>query len=77
MFARLFAISVISFLLLAVPLNGWSIPLTEPRLDGQRQASDCEREIEDYLKGLRPLVVDCLDDATVIDEAKMCANLLN
>lgn len=35
MFARLFAISVLMFLLLAVPLNGWSMPLTEPDLDRQ------------------------------------------
>ena len=76
MFARLFAISVLMFLLLAVPLNGWSIPLTEPDLDRQGQAGDCEKEIEDYLEGLRPVIVDCLEDATAVDEAKKCADLL-
>jgi hypothetical protein len=77
MLARLFAILVLMFLLLGVPLNGWSIPLTEPDLDGrQGQAGDCEKEIEDYLEGLRPVIVDCLEDATVVDEAKKCADLL-
>jgi hypothetical protein len=37
MFARPFAISVLMLLLLAVPLNGWSIPLTEPDLGRQGQ----------------------------------------
>ena len=77
MFARLCAILVLMFLLLAVPLNGWSIPLTEPDLDGrQGQAGDCEKEIEDYLEGLRPVIVNCLEDAKVVDEAKKCAELL-
>lgn len=64
------------FLLLAVPLNGRSIPLTEPDLDRQGQAGDCEKEIEDYLEGLPPVLVDCLEDATVVVEAKKCADLL-
>ena len=77
MFARLFAISFLLFLLLAVPLDGWSIPLTEPDLDSrQGQAGDCEKEIEDYLEGLRAVIVDCLEDATAVDEAKKCADLL-
>jgi hypothetical protein len=58
------------FLLLAVPLNGWSIPLTKPDLDRQGQAGDCEKEIEDYLEGLRPVIVDCLEDATAVDEER-------
>jgi hypothetical protein len=48
MLARIFAISVLSVLLVAVPLKGWSIPLTEPDLDSrQGQAGSCEKEIED------------------------------
>ena len=77
MLARIFAISVLMFLLVAVPLNGWSIPLTEPDLDGrQGQAGTCEKEIEDYLEGLRSWIVNCLDDPTTVDEAKKCADLL-
>lgn len=76
MFARLFAISVLVFMLLAVPPSGWSIPLTEPDLNRQGQGGDCEKEIEDYLEGLRPVIVDCLEDATIVDEAKKCADLL-
>ena len=49
MFARLFAMWALMVLLLAVPPNGWSIPLTEPDLDRQGQAGDCEKEIEDCL----------------------------
>ena len=76
MFARLFAMWALMVLLLAVPPNGWSIPLAEPDLDRQGQASDCEKEIEHYLEGLRPMIVDCLEDATAVDEAKKCAHLL-
>ena len=77
MLARIFAISVLMFLLVAMPLNGWSIPLTEPDLDGrQGQAGSCEKEIEDYLEALRPMIINCLDDATKVDEAKKCADLL-
>ena len=77
MCARHFAISVLVFSLLAVPLSGWSFPLTDPDLDGrQEQAGNCEKEIENYLEGLRPMLINCLEDATIIDEARKCADLL-
>ena len=29
-----------------------------------------------YLEGLRPMLINCLEDATIIDEARKCADLL-
>ena len=75
---RLFAILVLLFSLLALPLSGSSFPLAEPDIDGRQQHDgNCEKEIEDYLEGLRPMLINCLDDATIIDEAREDADLLN
>jgi hypothetical protein len=80
MIARLLAVSVLVFPLSAMPFNGWSFPLTGP--DGpdangrQEREGNCEREMKDYLEALKPVVVNCLEDATTVDEARKCADLL-